>query len=131
MEESTRYSAEIPLALAPPLKERLRRFYVLSISHLTALIHTLDGATRMRHIAMITILLLRGAISARSILSAVIQRSIWRIILYSLLALLGVWFTATCLAIIGNAEGDRKLRRLVVVSYIYSHRHAGSFLLIY
>jgi len=113
---------EAPPASAAPLKERLRRFYVLSLSSYS-LIHTPDRAARVRHIAMITILLLRTAMSALGILSAVIRGSIWRIILYSLLALLGVWFTATCLAIIGDAEGDRKLGRLVVVGYIFLLHH--------
>jgi hypothetical protein len=62
---------------------------------------------RMRHIAMITILLLRTAMSALSILSAIIKKNVTGIIVYSLLALLSVWLTATCLAIIGDAAGDR------------------------
>jgi hypothetical protein len=71
---------------------------------------------RMRHIAMITILLLRAAMSGLSILSATIKKNVAGIIVYSLLALLSVWFTATCLAIIGDAAGDRRVTGMIIVS---------------
>lgn len=64
---------------------------------------------------MFTILLLRSGMSALSILSAVIKGSIAGIIVYSLLAVLGLWFTATCLAIIGDAQGDKHIKSIVVV----------------
>lgn len=56
--------------------------------------------------------------SALSILSAVVKGNIAGIVIYSLLAILGLWFTATCLAIIGDAEGDKPLKGFMVVSYI-------------
>jgi len=99
----------------PPAASPWKRFWIFSPSSYS-LIHTEDRATRMRHIAMVTIIILRGAMSALSILSAVIKGSVWRIVVYSLLTVLTMWFTATCLAIIGDAVGDRKLWRLVVVS---------------
>ena len=88
----------------------------------------------MRHIAMITILLLRAAMSGLSILSAIIKKNVAGIIVlsilsaiikknvagiivYSLLALLSVWFTATCLAIIGDAAGDRRVTGMIIVSF--------------
>jgi hypothetical protein len=65
---------------------------------------------------MIAIVVLRTAMSALSILSAVIKGSIPGIIVYSILAALSTWFTATCLAIIGDAEGEKPLWRFRVVS---------------
>ena len=82
----------------------------------------------MRHIAMVIILILRTAMSVLSILSVVIKGSIRGIVLYSLLALLTFWFTATCLAIIGDAEGDKRIKGVVVVGYIYFlHINTGAF----
>jgi hypothetical protein len=66
---------------------------------------------------MIAILALRTAMSALSILSEVIKGNIAGIVIYSLLAVLTFWFTATCLAIIGDAEGDKRIKRVVVVGY--------------
>lgn len=77
----------------------------------------------MRHIAMIIILLLRTAMSALSILSAVIHGNVAGIVIYSLLAVLGLWFTTTCLAIIGDAAGDPRVTGAVVVSHLqFLHR---------
>ncbi|KAM0705244.1 hypothetical protein Q7P35_008033 [Cladosporium inversicolor] len=84
------------------------RFWTFSLSSYD-IIHTHDGQKRIRHIIMITILLLRAAMSGLSILSAIIKKNVAGIIVYSLLALLSVWFTATCLAIIGDAAGDRRV----------------------
>jgi hypothetical protein len=106
-----------PPAASAPWKQRLRGFWTFSLSSYS-IIHTPSGAARARHIAMVTILLLRTGMSALSILSAVVKGNIAGIVIYSLLAILGLWFTATCLAIIGDAEGDKPLKGFMVVSYI-------------
>ncbi len=62
-----------------------------------------------------SILVLRTAMSALSILSVVIKGNIGGIVLYSLIALLTFWFTATCLTIICDAEGDKRIEGVVVV----------------
>jgi hypothetical protein len=54
-----------------------------------------------------------------SILSSVIKGNIANIVIYSLLAVQGLWFTATCLAIIGDAEGDKQIKRIIVVCYFH------------
>jgi len=64
---------------------------------------------------MVTIILLRSAMSALSILTAVKDGSIAGIIIYSLLAILGFWFTATCLAVIGDTAGDKQVTGIIVV----------------
>lgn len=95
---------------------RLRsRFWAFSLSSYD-IVHTHDGQMRIRHNIMIAILLLRAAMSGLSILSAIIKKNVAAIIIYSLLALLSVWFTATCLAIIGDAAGDRRVTGVIVVS---------------
>jgi hypothetical protein len=105
-----------PAPAAPaPWRQRLRGFWTFSLSSYS-IIHTPSGAARVRHLAMMTILLLRTAMSALSILSAAIKGNIAGIVIYSLLAILGLWFTATCLAIIGDAEGDKPLKGFMVVS---------------
>lgn len=116
---SNRFPDDLPDRPAPapavaPWKQRVRAFFTFSLSSYS-IIHTPDGAARVRHIAMFTILLLRSGMSALSILSAVIKGSIAGIIVYSLLAVLGLWFTATCLAIIGDAQGDKHIKSIVVV----------------
>lgn len=93
-----------PPAARIPWKQGMRGFWTFSPKSYS-IIHTTDGAARVRHIAMVLILLLRSAMSALSILSAVIKGSVAGIVIYSLLAVLSLWFTATCLAIIGDAEG--------------------------
>jgi hypothetical protein len=107
-----------PPAEAEPWRQRMRGFWTFSLSSYS-IIHTPDGAARVRHIAMATILLLRTAMSALSILSVVIKGNIPGIVIYSLLAVLSFWFTATCLAIIGDAEGDKQVKGIAVVSYIH------------
>ena len=116
MEDTHHFPENLPKRVGPPpaATPSWKRFWAFSLSSYS-LIHTEDRAVRMRRIAMVAILLLRGAISGLNILSAVIQGSTWRIVVYSLLTVLSMWFTATCLAIIGDAVGDRKVRKLVVV----------------
>lgn len=120
-EYSSHFPEDLPMRPGPapaagaPWKQRMRAFWTFSLSSYS-IIHTPDGAARMRHLAMITILVLRTGMSALSILSAVIKGSIVGIVVYSLLAILGLWFTATCLAIIGDAEGDKRIKSFVVVS---------------
>ena len=103
-----------PPAASGPFRGRWRSFRTFSLSSFSV-IHTPDGAARIRHIAMIAILLLRSAMSGLSILSAVTKGKIPDVIVYSLLAVLTLYFTATCLAIIGDAAGDKCLKGLVVV----------------
>ena len=55
---------------------------------------------------MIAILALRTASSALTVLFAIVHGNVAGIIIYSILAVLSLWFTATCLAIIGNTAGD-------------------------
>jgi hypothetical protein len=77
---------------------------------------------------MVIILVLRTAMSVLSILSVVIKGNIGGIVLYSLLALLTFWFTATCLAIIGDAEGDKRIKGVVVVGHIhFLHTNTDAF----
>jgi len=100
-------------AALPPWRQRLRGFFTFSLSSYS-IIHTPDGAARMRHIAMLIVLSLRTAMSALSIISVVVKGNIGGIVIYSLLALLSFWFTATCLAIIGDSEGDKPLKGFLV-----------------
>lgn len=95
---------------------RLRsRFWTFSLSSYD-IVHTHDGQMCIRHITVIAILLLRAAMSGLSILSAIVKKNVAAIIIYSLLALLSVWFTATCLAIIGDAAGDSRVTGMIIVS---------------
>lgn len=127
MEElRTEYSGSFPQDLPArpgprpkaPWRLRLRSFFTFSPSSFS-FIHTPDGAARVRHIAMIAILVLRTASSVLSIISAVVKKNVAGIVIYSLLAILSLWFTATCLAIIGDAAGDKSVKLAVVVSSIY------------
>ena len=92
---------------------KLRGFFTFSPSSYN-FIHTPDGQARVRRIVMIAILVLRSAMSALSIISAVINGNVAGIVIYSLLAILSLWFTATCLAIIGNTAGSRNYSGPVV-----------------
>lgn len=107
---------DVPPPAAGGWGGRLRsRFWTFNLSSYS-LVHTPDGQARLRRIVMITILLLRMAMSALSILSAIIKKNVAGIIIYSLLAVLSFWFTATCLAIIGDAAGDRRVTGMIIVS---------------
>jgi hypothetical protein len=117
------FPEDLPSRPAPPesgapWRQRMRGFWTFSLSSYS-IIHTPDGAARVRHIAMVIILVLRTAMSALSVLSVVIKWNIAGIVIYSLLAVLTFWFTATCLAIIGDAEGDKRVKGFVVVGYIH------------
>ena len=121
------FPEELPSRTNPPpaaggWRGRLRsRFWTFSLSSYD-IIHAHDGQVRLRHMAMIAILVLRTAMSALSILSAIIKKNVAGIIVYSLLAILSFWFTATCLAIIGDAAGDRRVTGMIIVSYEMSVR---------
>ena len=54
--------------------------------------------------------------SALSIVSAVVNGNIPGIVIYSILAVITTWFTATCLAIIGDAAGDQTVTGKIIVS---------------
>ncbi|EXJ72737.1 uncharacterized protein A1O5_03884 [Cladophialophora psammophila CBS 110553] len=97
---------------------KLRGFFTFS-PYSYNFIHTPDGQARVRRIVMIVILVLRSAISALSIVSAVINRNVAGIVIYSLLAILSLWFTATCLAIIGNAAGNRNYSGQVIKRWYF------------
>jgi hypothetical protein len=106
-----------PLPTVGGWKGRLRsRFWRFSLSSYD-IVHTHDGQVRLRHISMIVILVLRAAMSALSILSAIIKHNVAAIIVYSMLAVLSFWFTATCLAIIGDAAGDIRVTGRIIVSF--------------
>jgi hypothetical protein len=111
---------ELPARSAPPLaasrwKGRLRAFFTFSPSSYN-FIHTPDGQARIRRIVMIVILVLRSAMSALSVISAVVNGNVAGIVIYSLLAILSLWFTTTCLAIIGDAAGNRNYTGHVIAS---------------
>ena len=80
-----------------------------------SLAHCPDKRTWMRRIAMIVILLFRTAMSALSIFSAVRSGNIAAIVIYSILAVLSLWFIAWCLAVIGDAVGERKVLGVLIV----------------
>lgn len=107
-----------PVEAPPGWQGRLRsRFWTFSLSSYDIIhTHEHDGQMRIRHITMITTLLLRAAMSGLSILSAIVKKNVAAIIIYSLLALLSVWFTATCLAIIGDAAGDSRVTGMIIAS---------------
>ncbi|KIW22000.1 uncharacterized protein PV07_12598 [Cladophialophora immunda] len=102
-------------------RTRLRGFFTFSPRSYN-FIRTPDGQARVRRIVMIVILVLRSAMSALSIISAVIKRNVAGIVIYSLLAILSLWFTATCLAIIGNAADNRNPGQVI------KHRYFDVFL---
>ncbi len=85
---------------------KLRGFFTFSPKSYD-FVRTPDGQARLRRVAMIAILVLRTASSALTVLSAVVHGNVAGIIVYSILAVLSLWFTATCLAIIGNTAADR------------------------
>ncbi|KAM0714727.1 hypothetical protein Q7P37_009744 [Cladosporium fusiforme] len=89
------------------------RFFTISMSSYD-IIHTHDGQIWLRHIVMVAILLLRAAMSALCIFSALMQRNVAAIALYGLLTFLSFWFTATCLAVIGDAAGDRGVSGVII-----------------
>lgn len=111
---------ELPARPAPsPAAARwlkLRKYFTFSLSSYN-FVNTPDGQARVRRIIMIVIVAVRSAMSALSILSAVIKGSLAEIVIYSLLTILTLWFTATCLAIIGNAAGDRNWSGQVIVRH--------------
>lgn len=113
------FPEDLPPRNEPPLAQgrwRNRRFWIPSVSSFS-IVHTPDGQARIRHIVMITILFLRAAMSGLSIFAAIIHNNVGAIVAYSLLALLSVWFTATCLGIIGDAAGDRDVKSVIIVSF--------------
>jgi hypothetical protein len=116
---------ELPARSAPPPAaskwRRLRTFLTFSPSSYN-FIHTPDGQARIRRIVMIIILVLRSGMSALSIISAVVNGNVAGIVIYSLLAILSLWFTATCLAIIGDAAGNRNYTGHVIVSDTRANR---------
>ncbi|KAE9376140.1 hypothetical protein N431DRAFT_464190 [Stipitochalara longipes BDJ] len=141
---SSYFPEDLPMRTAPPpraaaaetttteaasFRQRMRRFWTFSLSSYS-IIHTPDGAARVRHIAMVTILVLRTAMSGLSIFAVVIKGNIGGIVIYSLLAVLTFWFTATCLAIIGDAKGDRQIKGVVVKRW-YLDAFLGSCVLIH
>lgn len=113
------FPENLPARPDPPPPTRwnkfMERFWSFSLSSYS-IIHTPNQAARLRHMSMVAILLLRSGMSALSILSAVIKGRIAAIVIYSLLAVLGLWFTATCLAIIGDSRGDGQIKGFLVVS---------------
>ena len=74
-----------------------------------------DTQTRYRRIAMIVVLVLRVAMSALSIWTAIRNDSIAGIVIYSILAVLGTWFIAWCLVQIGDAVGERRVLGKLIV----------------
>ncbi len=64
---------------------------------------------------MIAILFFRTAMSALSVWYAV-YISIAEAVIWAILAVLGFWFVASCLARIGDAVGERKVLGRIIVS---------------
>lgn len=114
------FPEELPARLVPsPAATRwtkLRAFFTFSLSSYN-FFHTPDGQARVRRMAMVVILGLRTAMSALSILSAVMSGNVASIVIYSLLAVLSFWLTATCLAIIGDTAGNPNYSGTFMVSY--------------
>ena len=81
-----------------------------------------DKRTFWRRIAMIFILLARTAMSALTLVMAVFSNNIAAIVIYAILAVLGFWFVAWCLALIGDAGGERKVLGRVVVGVLCPSR---------
>jgi hypothetical protein len=87
-ESTTGYSGHLPEVLpmrpgpppAAPWRQFMRSFWAFSLSSYS-IVHTPDGAARVRHIAMVAILLLRSAMSTLSILFVVIKGSIAGIVI--------------------------------------------------
>ena len=75
-----------------------------------------DKRTLWRRIAMILILFARTAMSVLTVISAVRRFNVLAIIIYAILAVLGFWFVTWCLAIIGDAVGERKVFGKLIVS---------------
>lgn len=113
------YPEDLPARPLPtderPWRQFMKRFWTFSLSSYSVT-QTPDGAARIRHICMIIILTLRTASSGLSIFAAITKGKIAETIIYSLLAVLGLWFTATCLAIIGDAPGNTRIRGFLIVS---------------
>ena len=65
---------------------------------------------------MIAILVIRVAESALSIWYSVVRMDIPAIVIYTVLGVLGAWFIAWCLALIGDAQGERRVFGTLIVT---------------
>lgn len=83
--------------------------------------NTPDKRTLWRRIAMIFVLFVRTAMSVLTVIGAVRGGNIAAIVIYAILAVLGFWFVAWCLAIIGDAVGERKVLGKLIVSITSPH----------
>ena len=55
-----------------------------------------------------------------AVLAALSSWSLVSIIVFSILGALGLWFIAWCLAVIGDATGERKVLGMLIVSLGFS-----------
>jgi hypothetical protein len=75
-----------------------------------------DKATLFRRIAMIYTLFVRTGMSTLALVSAIRAMNIGSIVVYAILAVIGFWFIAWCLAVIGDAQGERRIMGKSIVS---------------
>lgn len=76
-----------------------------------------DKTTLFRRIAMIYVLFVRTGMSVLAVVSAILAMNIAAIVIYVVLAIIGFWFIAWCLAVIGDAQGERRVLGRLIVSY--------------
>lgn len=71
--------------------------------------NTRDKQTLFRRLAMIFVLFIRTAMSVLALVSVILAMDIAAIVIYTILAVIGFWFVAWCLAEIGDAQGERRV----------------------
>lgn len=62
---------------------------------------------------MIVIMVLRAGLSVEAVISS---ETFTQLVVFCVLAVLGLWFVAWCLAIIGDAVGERRVLGMSIVS---------------
>lgn len=80
--------------------------------------HLPDARTRWRRIAMWTIILFRLGLSVFAILWAVALQIWAEVVIFSILAAVGFYLVALPLQTIGDATGERRLGRMLIVSAV-------------
>jgi hypothetical protein len=77
--------------------------------------HCSDKRTLFRRLAMIFILSFRTGMSVWALVGAIRAINIAAIVIYAVLAVIGFWFIAWCLAEIGEAKGERRVFGKLIV----------------
>ncbi|WYZ42432.1 hypothetical protein EsH8_VI_000131 [Colletotrichum jinshuiense] len=83
---------------------------------------TADKTVLLRRICMYIILGIRTALSVIGVVRDIIHAQVASFILGIILGVIGFFFIAWCLAVIGQAEGRRKVLGIMVVSYFMNER---------